>query len=74
MKPFAVHADVTGTVWKVVVEVGDTVGQDQDLVILESMKMEIPACAPRAGVVLEIRVAHGDAVKEGQELLIIGTA
>jgi acetyl-CoA carboxylase biotin carboxyl carrier protein len=72
MKAFAVNADVSGTVWKVVVEVGDTVSRDQDLVILESMKMEIPACAPRAGVVLEILVAHGDAVQEGQELLLIG--
>ena len=46
-------SEVTGTVWKVEVRAGDPVTADQTLVILESMKMEIPLTAPRAGVVLE---------------------
>jgi acetyl-CoA carboxylase biotin carboxyl carrier protein len=71
MKAFTVNADVTGTVWKIVVDVGDKVSQDQDLVILESMKMEIPACAPTAGVVLRILVEQGEAVKEGCGLVVV---
>jgi biotin carboxyl carrier protein len=71
MTALTVSADVTGTVWKIVVDVGDKVSQDQDLVILESMKMEIPACAPTAGVVLRILVEQGEAVKEGCGLVVI---
>jgi acetyl-CoA carboxylase biotin carboxyl carrier protein len=71
MQSFAVSAEVAGTVWKIAVAVGDTVSADQDLVILESMKMEIPAAAGQAGVVRRILVETGEAVSEGQDLLII---
>ena len=66
-----VAADVAGTVWKILVAVGDAVEADQELLILESMKMEIPALAPRSGVVSELRVAEGDAVGEGQALVVL---
>lgn len=66
-----VLADVAGSVWKIVVAVGDKVEADQELVILESMKMEIPALAPCAGVVQSLRVAEGEAVSEGQALLVL---
>ena len=59
-------SEVTGTVWNVEVSAGDPVSADQTLVILESMKMEIPLTAPRAGVVLELLVAEGESVAEGQ--------
>jgi biotin carboxyl carrier protein len=71
MNTHTVHADVAGTVWKIEVAVGDTVGTDQDLLILESMKMEIPVPAPQAGVVRRILVEPGEAIAEGQALLVI---
>jgi acetyl-CoA carboxylase biotin carboxyl carrier protein len=74
MKSITVSADVAGTVWKIEVAVGDTVDADQDLMILESMKMEIPASAPQGGVVRQILVEPGDAIAEGQDLLIIECA
>lgn len=66
-----VQSEVTGTVWKLEVRCGDAVQADQALVILESMKMEIPATAPVAGTVVELLVAEGEAVSEGQDLLVI---
>lgn len=71
MKSITVSADVAGSVWKIEVAVGDTVEADQDLMILESMKMEIPASAPQGGVVRKILVVQGEAIAEGQGLLII---
>jgi acetyl-CoA carboxylase biotin carboxyl carrier protein len=74
MKSLAVIAEVSGTVWEIVVAVGDSVQADQDLVILESMKMEIPTAATRSGVVRKILVAQGEVVAEGQELVLIELA
>jgi len=71
MKSITVSADVAGSVWKIEVAVGDTVAADQDLLILESMKMEIPASAPQGGVVRRILVEMGQAIAEGQDLLVI---
>jgi acetyl-CoA carboxylase biotin carboxyl carrier protein len=71
MKSITVSADVAGSVWKIEVAVGDTVEADQDLMILESMKMEIPASAPQGGVVRKILVEQGEAIAEGQGLLVI---
>jgi len=66
------QSDVTGTVWKVEVLVGDRVDADQTLVILESMKMEIPVSATHAGTVLQLLVKEGEAVAEGQDVVVIG--
>lgn len=71
MPRITVQSEVTGTVWKLEVRCGDSVQADQALVILESMKMEIPATAPVAGTVVELLVAEGEAVSEGQDLLVI---
>ncbi len=71
MSAQTIHAEVSGCVWKIVVAVGDTIDADQELIILESMKMEIPALAPHAGVVRSILVAQGEAVGEGQALLVV---
>jgi acetyl-CoA carboxylase biotin carboxyl carrier protein len=71
MKSITVSADVAGSVWKIEVAVGDTVDAEQDLMILESMKMEIPASAPQGGVVRKILVEQGEAIAEGQDLLVI---
>ena len=66
-----VKAELVGNAWKVVAAQGDKVEEDDVLVILESMKMEIPVTAPRAGTVKEIRVKEGDVVKEGQIVAVL---
>jgi len=71
MKSLTVSSEVAGTVWKLAVAVGDAVSAEQDLVVLESMKMEIPSAAPQAGVVRQILVAEGEVVEEGQPLVVI---
>ncbi len=67
-----IHAEVTGTVWKVEVTVGQTVSDGDTLVIIESMKMEIPVDATMSGVVTELLVAEGEAVADGQHVATIG--
>ena len=64
-----VAAHITGTVWKIQVAVGDQVENEQTLVILESMKMEMPIEASEAGVVTELLTEEGAAVEEGDILL-----
>jgi acetyl-CoA carboxylase biotin carboxyl carrier protein len=61
-----VRAHITGVVFQVVAGAGTAVGAGDPILILESMKMEIPVEAPRAGVVREIRVAEGQTVQEGE--------
>jgi acetyl-CoA carboxylase biotin carboxyl carrier protein len=69
MPTVTVSSEVAGNVWKVLVQPGDAVTADQDLLIIESMKMEIPVSAPAAGTVNELLVAEGEAVGEEQVLL-----
>ena len=66
-----VRAEITANVWQVRVEVGQQVAEGDELVILESMKMEIPVEAPSAGTVAEIRVAPDDQVHEGDVVAVI---
>jgi acetyl-CoA carboxylase biotin carboxyl carrier protein len=63
-----VKAELTGNLWKVVVQEGQQVGADETLMILESMKMEIPVNAPKAGRVTKLHVKEGETVQEGQLL------
>ena len=63
-----VKTDITGNVWKIVTKPGDRVSEDEPLLILESMKMEIPVSAPEAGVVKEILTTEGATVSEGTVL------
>jgi acetyl-CoA carboxylase biotin carboxyl carrier protein len=67
-----VRAEMVANVWKVVVSQGDTVEDGDTLVILESMKMEIPVVAETAGTVTELRVNEGDVVQEGDVIAVIG--
>ncbi len=67
-----VPAHITGTVWKVEVAVGQTVAAGDVLLILESMKMEMPVEAPEAGTVKEIRCQPAQAVDEGDVLVVLG--
>jgi biotin carboxyl carrier protein len=66
-----VKAELVGSVWKVEARAGDQVQEDDVLIVLESMKMEIPVMAPVAGTVREVRVKEQDVVKEGQVLAVI---
>jgi biotin carboxyl carrier protein len=63
---------MVANVWKVVVKPGDTVESGDTLVILESMKMEIPVVAESGGSVSELRVNEGDVVQEGDVIAVIG--
>ena len=63
------RAQITGSMWKVLVGVGDTVTDGDELMIIESMKLEIPVEAEDDGVVARIHVAEGAAVSEGQLLI-----
>ncbi|MFT3801062.1 MAG: acetyl-CoA carboxylase biotin carboxyl carrier protein subunit [Burkholderiaceae bacterium] len=72
MAEVTVTAEVAGTVWKNLVQVGQQVEADQELMILESMKMEIPVHAPQAGTITAVLVAEQDAISEEQPLLRIG--
>jgi acetyl-CoA carboxylase biotin carboxyl carrier protein len=60
-----IRAEMVANVWKIVVSQGDTVSDGDTLVILESMKMEIPVIAESDGTVAEIAVSEGDVVQEG---------
>ena len=66
-----VVAEMVANVWKVVVAPGDSVGEGDALVILESMKMEIPVMAPIDGVVKEMRVKPEDVVQEGDVIAVV---
>jgi acetyl-CoA carboxylase biotin carboxyl carrier protein len=66
-----VPAHITGTIWKIEVKVGQAVASGETLVILESMKMEMPVEAPEAGTVKEIRCKEAQAVNEGDVLVVL---
>ncbi len=66
-----VEAHITGTVWKVEVEVGDTIEEGDTVAILESMKMEMPVEAEDGGTVVSIAVEEGQSVSEGDTLVVL---
>jgi acetyl-CoA carboxylase biotin carboxyl carrier protein len=68
----SVQAHITGVVWRIEVEVGDSVAEGDTVVVLESMKMEMPVEAEDDGVVREIRCEEGQAVSEGDTLVVLG--
>ncbi len=66
-----VEAHITGTVWKIEVKVGDTVQEGDTVLILESMKMEMPVEAEDEGTVTEIKCQEGQSVSEGDTLVVL---
>lgn len=70
MKRIEIVAEVAGKVWKVEAQPGAQLAADDPILILESMKMEIPVIAPRAGKLLELRVKEGDMVNEGDVVAV----
>ena len=66
-----IEAHITGNVWKIQVVVGDSVSDGDEVIILESMKMEIPVESEDDGVVKEIRCEEGQSVTEGDVLIVL---
>jgi acetyl-CoA carboxylase biotin carboxyl carrier protein len=73
MAKIEVASEVTGNVWKVQAKVGDVLAEEDVIMILESMKMEIPVEAPVAGKLVELLVAEEDSVDEDQVVAVIET-
>ena len=73
MATIELKADITGSVWKILKSPGDKVEEDEPVLIMESMKMEIPVMAPVKGRHKELLVKEGQEVSEGQELAVIET-
>lgn len=73
MPTINIESEVTGTIWKVEVKAGQSVTEDETLLIVESMKMEIPVTAPAAGRIAEVKVMEGDAVTDQQILVLLET-
>ena len=71
MSEFNVTAELTGRVWKIERSVGTEVSADDPIMILESMKMEIPVITDRHGTLTKLHVSEGDEVVEGQLLATI---
>jgi acetyl-CoA carboxylase biotin carboxyl carrier protein len=67
-----IPAHITGVVWKITCALGDQIAEGDIVVVLESMKMEMPVEAEEAGTVTEIRCAEGQAVHEGDTLVVLG--
>lgn len=65
---FKVKSEVAGVVWKIIASVGDDLDTSAAIIILESMKMEIPVTTPRAGTLKILHVAETDMILEGQEI------
>jgi acetyl-CoA carboxylase biotin carboxyl carrier protein len=73
MSRVVVKSEITGNMWKIEAAIGDVVEEEQQVAIIESMKMEIPVIAPVAGTVVEILVKEGDPIAEEQPVLVIET-
>jgi len=66
-----VKSEIAGNVWKIQTKPGDRIEVDGEIMILESMKMEIPVLSPKAGIIKEIKVSEGEAIGEGQLVAIL---
>ncbi len=71
MAEVTVRSELNAVVWKIEVAVGTAVGADDNLIILEAMKMEIPVAAPRVGTVKAVLVEERQQVAEGQALVVL---
>jgi acetyl-CoA carboxylase biotin carboxyl carrier protein len=74
MSEIKVTAAISGSIWQIVAAVGDSVSEDQPIIIMESMKMEIPLVAPKDGKIVKILVEPGQAVTEDDVVALIETA
>ena len=67
-----IKAPMPGKIASIPVSVGSQVQEDDEVIIMDAMKMEIPVCAPESGTVQELKVKVGDSVNEGQVLAVLG--
>lgn len=73
MTTIHLKADITGNIWKIVKAIGDAVDEDEPIIIMESMKMEIPVASPEPGTVRELLVKEGDTVENGTVVARVDT-
>lgn len=73
MARIEIRSEVTGKVWKLQLNTGACVTPDDPIMIVESMKMEIPVISEEAGTLVQVLVAEGDAVEDGQVVAVIET-
>lgn len=71
MATIEIKSEITGSVWKIITKPSDAVASGDALMILESMKMEIPVIAEDGGTIVEILVIEGQAVSEGQVVALL---
>jgi len=71
MSEITLKSDVTGRVWQILKAVGDTVAEDETIMVIEAMKMEIPIVSEVAGRITAILVAEGDEVSEDQPVTVL---
>ena len=71
MSEIEIAAEITGSVWKVLVAEGQAVAEDDTLMVFESMKMEIPLTAPEDGTIRTVNVHEGDSITEGDVVCVI---
>ncbi len=71
MAHIEIQSEVTGKVWKTLVTKGSAIAADEPVLIVESMKMEIPVMSEKAGTLVELCVQEGDAVEDGQVIAIV---
>lgn len=71
MAEMRVKSEIAGSVWKILKRPGEAVEEEDPVILLESMKMEIPVLAPRGGTVAEVRVEEGEMVAEGDVVVVI---
>lgn len=71
MSRVEIQSEVTGRVWKIESAIGDHLGADDTLLLIESMKMEIPVTCPRPGRLVELQVCEGDPVVDGQVVAVL---
>ncbi len=71
MADIKVQSEITGKVWAIEASIGDALEEEDTIIVLESMKMEIPVVAPSDGTLKEILVKEGDAITEGQDVAIM---
>lgn len=71
MAELRVKSEIAGSVWKILKQPGEAVEEEEPVMLLESMKMEIPVLAPRGGTVAELRVEEGEMVAEGDVVVVI---
>ncbi len=66
-----ITAPMSGKMWKILVNVGDKIGEDDEVAILEAMKMEIPVVSPADGTVKEIKVKEGEPIEAESVIMIL---